>query len=236
MRKRYETLSKRISLFEKLAKHSEQSSFLKSIAQSAAGLAPKVKELLDSVLKNVGAVGNQVPGVERFVAPLMDALNAENPDLSSLHSAVSQVASQFSRAFGPADPRAAQAHQLLSLLSNEAAAPASNAKTLPETVITGPNAGLASIPTKIQDMLSQLLSGRGQYIPLTIDGRLGPQTQKALSIFKANYNAQNLSGQDLFNAVEQAFNTWQMNEKYAPKNQKMSDNELDSELDKFTNN
>lgn len=74
-------------------------------------------------------------------------------------------------------------------------------------------AALPAIPANIQGMLSQMLSERGEYVPLIIDGKLGPQTQKALDIFKQKYNSAGLSGQALFNEVEKAFNIWQANQK-----------------------
>jgi hypothetical protein len=74
-----------------------------------------------------------------------------------------------------------------------------------------------AIPTKIQTMLSRMLSERGRYYPVKIDGQVGPETAKALEVFQKDYNSQGLQGQALYDAVEKAYNTWQMNEKYGPK-------------------
>ena len=74
-----------------------------------------------------------------------------------------------------------------------------------------------TIPVKIQNMLSQMLSERGQFYPLKIDGQVGTETARALDIFRKDYNSQGLREQALYDAVEKAYNTWQTNEKYAPK-------------------
>lgn len=87
-------------------------------------------------------------------------------------------------------------------------------RSLPkEAPKAAPHAAFPFIPAKTQQMLSQLLAERGQFIPLKIDQKLGPQTQKALDIFKKEYNAQNLSGAALYNEIERAFNTYQAGQK-----------------------
>ena len=56
---------------------------------------------------------------------------------------------------------------------------------LPEQKIVGE---YAPISTEVQDHLNQLLVPGGAIAPLKLDGKFGPDTQKAMQTFKGKYN------------------------------------------------
>jgi len=62
-------------------------------------------------------------------------------------------------------------------------APAPQVQTLPEEKIVG----YPPIPTETQDQLNKLLVPSGKIMPLALDGKLGPETAKAVKLFKDTY-------------------------------------------------
>lgn len=60
----------------------------------------------------------------------------------------------------------------------------SGVMNMPENHITG----YRPIDKNVQKMLNQLLVPPGYYLPIKEDGKMGPETQKALSIFKSKFS------------------------------------------------
>ena len=67
-----------------------------------------------------------------------------------------------------------------------------------------------TIPKDVQEKLSEMLSVRGDYFPFQVGD--SAKAQKALDIFKKNYNSSQLSGESLYNEVRKSYNIWQMSE------------------------
>lgn len=59
----------------------------------------------------------------------------------------------------------------------------SPAQTLPETTVVG----YPPIPKETQNQLNQLLVPTGKIFPIELDGKLGPETAKAIALFKSIY-------------------------------------------------
>lgn len=76
---------------------------------------------------------------------------------------------------------------------------------VPELTITPSKSKYPSIPKDVQTKLNQILVPSGDIFPLKEppDGILGPETQKALNAFKAKYNFENLSLQQLIQRIRE---------------------------------
>lgn len=63
-------------------------------------------------------------------------------------------------------------------------------QVLPEQKIVGdlPAKQYPAISPEVQDHLNQLLVPGGEIMPLKLDGKLGPETQRAAQLFKQKYN------------------------------------------------
>ena len=66
-----------------------------------------------------------------------------------------------------------------------------------------PKAKYPSIPKDIQQKLNYILASgeHPEIVPLIPDGILGPETQRALKVYKNKYDSQNLSLQQLFSSI-----------------------------------
>lgn len=135
--KKWESLFKKVELFEKLAVYGDRKSFLQALAQAAPAAS------LTGPVINPGTPGT--PG---------------GRPLSFSEKLKGQVEKQK-------EP----------------------VTIAPVTIEGTPPSGYMSIPKETQDQLNMLLVPPGNIVPLKTDGKLGPQTQKAIEIFKAKFQA-----------------------------------------------
>jgi hypothetical protein len=93
---------------------------------------------------------------------------------------------------------------LKSQVAKQPASPISSEEStvkVPEIKITPSK--YPSISKDIQTKLNQILVPFGDMLPIKEDGSLGPETQKALNIFKAKYNFENSSLPQLIQRVRE---------------------------------
>jgi hypothetical protein len=82
-------------------------------------------------------------------------------------------------------------------------APPEEPKTKAPAKQIAQNKGYPSIPKEIQTKLNQILVPAGDILPIKEDGILGPETQKALNIYKNKYDFKNQSLAQLIQSVKQ---------------------------------
>lgn len=72
---------------------------------------------------------------------------------------------------------------------------------------TTPSASFQSIPWQTQNMLSEIVSQLGLAPRIQIDGKIGPETQRALNAFKAQYfpKGSTISNDQLFKFIEETY-------------------------------
>lgn len=172
-------LLNKASLFERLALYSDRQSFLQALAQTStltATFGPAVREQLESVTKDLGALNIQDPSI---VGPISNALGGfSSLDKNGLISALEAAAAKF-----PQTPdHASQLQNLQNLISTlkgsgPQSEPADETMYMPADKIKG----FAPIDTEQQEALSRFITMQRLGIPLhRIDGKLGPETRAAI--------------------------------------------------------
>ena len=207
-KKTVDLLLEKANTYEKLALFGNRKNFLTAIAQMA-GLTAPLKQQINAVLNNLAATN---PNTRDIQGRLMDALNNPNPDLGQVAQALRDAANAFPGDRAAYRQQADGAAQQVSQLMGSQEAQPEQVMQMPADRITG----YPPIPADVQEKLSEMLSVRGDYIPFKADGRLGPQTRKALEIYQQKYNQGSKlpPGDDLYNEIRKSYNMWKMQERY----------------------
>jgi hypothetical protein len=180
---KFDALFKKIELFEKLAVYSDRGAFLKAIAQAAD---PKVKELvkqMESLIRGAGVTDESV------LAPFGNANLFGKVDINAINQAAGKALTQMS-GLGNAD----KANQLIRLQQQLriAGTPADPGANEPPMVLDPDPTkdtirAYPPIDPEAQDALGEFVMIKGLTFvdPKKMhDGRLGPETRKALDAFK----------------------------------------------------
>lgn len=177
--KNYDSLMKRVELFERLALYGSRKTFLQSLAQETAftqQFGPDVRALLETVSKDFGALGvDQDPSITVEVA---DALNNfESINLPALIKALQKATTYY-----PRDRAAGQLGNLRLLITK-----LQNPQTSSQEVAqqTTPPSKSKSSPSPIMydpyvKALQQFLIAGPWGLQKGVDGKFGPDTMGAL--------------------------------------------------------
>lgn len=196
--------------YEKMALFGSRKNFLTALAQEAGvGLNGTQKQQLEGIGNNLSVVSN--PTARTLANKLLDYLRNPSPDLTQLAGDLRQAANLFP---GNNTTAVQNALDLAQSLQGSAVQPGEGEQVMrmPADRITG----FAPIPTDVQEKLSEMLAVRGDYIPFKADGKLGPETKKALDIYQAKYNngSKLPPGEQLYNEIRKSYNMWSMQQKY----------------------
>lgn len=190
-----DTLLKKAAFYEKLALYSDRSVFLQALAQQgyiANTFGPEITSQLNRAIADLSFLGIDA----KIVNALTDIMNSHTPTNRYLLVAyLTQAAAKF-----PQTPEhAAQLQNLNDLIgklrlvgatSEEGSSPAVGAPSTTAPVApTSKVQNFPPIPKETQDQLNKILLPYEKIaIPIKVDGQLGPETQKAIEIFKQTYN------------------------------------------------
>lgn len=183
-----------VEVFHRLAVYGNRSSFLKSIAQTVP-LNENLKQRIESVL-------NDIPDSNRKAQThLMDFLSRSDVDLKELYDAVVNASNAVP---GDQPVKLQKALDLAKTIREMMKSPETTTPTKESPMVFSPDkiTGYRSIPKQIQEKLSDLVIRMGWGMPLQIDGRIGPETRKAIETFKLKNNLGNVSDSELFKAIE----------------------------------
>lgn len=207
-------LLQKANTYEKMALFGSRKNYLSAMAQAAgAQLSSTEKQQLEGVMNNLSA---NRPNATDLVNRLMSHLNSPTVDLNTLSGDLGQAANAI-----PGD-KSTEVQQALNLKGTidqklQSQQPASQEGEggtiqMPADKITG----YAPVPKDVQEKLSEMMSIRGDYIPFKVDGKLGPETKKALDIYQQKYNRGSKlpPGEELYNAIRKTYNFWKMDQKY----------------------
>jgi hypothetical protein len=211
---KFESLLKKIEVFEKLAIHGDRKSFLKSLAQ-APGLNPKAKAIVEQML----AIVNGKITDEAITAPLRN-IYFNKLDVRAIEKACQQAL---------LDPSLLPDEKLkLQDLSRRLGYIGATDATSPEAapaVSYDPEAGMsfeadkltakkpanvyAAIPKNIQSKINEIITSpmygsrfTGMFPGgIAVDGMLGPQTRKAIDAIKAKMNLTGKNDSELFQQI-----------------------------------
>lgn len=206
-------LLQKANTYEKMALFGSRKNYLSAMAQAAgAQLSSVQKQQLEGVANNLAATR---PNAQALVNRLLDHLNSPSVDLGRLSGDLQEAVNAI-----PGD-RTSEVQGALSLKQSidSAAQQGQQQPGAGEQVMQMPAdriTGYAPIPNDVQEKLSELLSVRGDYIPFKADGKLGPETKKALDIYQQKYNRGSKlpPGEQLYNEIRKTYNFWKMDQKY----------------------
>lgn len=170
-----------VDVFYKLSMFGDRSSFLKSLAQQqpTKSLTPDMKERIESLIKDLGAT--RPDGSRKQQISLMNLLSSDNVDLNTAYQAVVDASNALPGNNATQVQRALDlAKDIRELNTPTAVAPKEEVMQMPAAQIKG----YRPISTELQKQLSDLNVMLGFGMPLQIDGRLGPETMKALKSFR----------------------------------------------------
>lgn len=186
--KKFDSLVKKVELFEKLAKHGDRSSFLKSFAQGAPApdakaLVNQIKAIMNRAKVNDENLNNMMGNVSMFGKSDPDSLSQAAQAAKKLMTMISPLAY----------PDAAKDQNALRDIASKlvSLAPADHSEHDISThdnvgggLVNKTPHGFTPINEKVQQAISKAVVSEGVGLPLDIDGNLGTETRKAITRFK----------------------------------------------------
>lgn len=182
---RYVSILKKAELFEKLAIYGDRRSFLKAIGAQLVALPQNVKDGLDVLIKDLSATK---PSSVTLQNKLMDMLGAGPVNVDELFNLVQSAANEIPGDHTTQVQNALNLSRTIQQLNAPATTNSEEQTFPPDTIKSKPSHSYSAIPKETQDQLNKLLVPAGNIMPLALDGQLGPQTAKAIEIFKSKYN------------------------------------------------
>ena len=199
--KKIDALLKKVEVFEKLAVYGDRRNFLRTLAQQNT-VTPDIKQRLESLLKDISSIK---PSSTELQNQLMSAIRGDL-DPVALRTAVITARDTIPTATNK--PQWDKAQQLLGMLQNPAPAQSEEQTiNMPANHISGHkpaqfNQGVKDVQIFLNKELTKDNGGQASILSVDTDGKLGPETSRALKNWGDKNNLSGIPLTAVFTAAQ----------------------------------
>jgi hypothetical protein len=185
-----DTLLKKATFYERMAIYSDRKTFLQALAQPAPVSHPGDLEE-EALNKNKQLIGRALQLMQQsnvdsnITAPLGNAVIFNKIDIPAIKKVIENV--RLTGKISPLSPAWSELNSIMSQLQNTSSLTQDPGVGESPMVFDHPTdriTGFAPIDQEQQEALSRFVTVNGLGLPLRVDGKLGPDTRKALDAFK----------------------------------------------------